>query len=270
MPEPIPLSSEGLSTPKRPAPPRLPGHVVMRADVDEAIDALLAEVLIHAHNCVRAFGDFQLAISPRPNLEPVLRRMMYDLNLREFPWSRTRLWLTEDVLVAEDDPKRLGTLVQDLIVAHADLPMEQFHPPAVWAENAAAAYEERLREVLGWREKGHDRLDCVLMALDADAGVGAVSAPARVDACGVEEATPLVREVQGDGGVMLAMTPTMINASRLVCVYAAGEPVHSAVKRVVEAARDPSRVDVPATVLRPIGGDLRWYVDEGVAAARGN
>ena len=69
--------------------PRLPGRSVRRPSVDSATDALLADLFIHATNCVRAFGDFHLAVSAGEEIEPALMRLMYDPGFREFPWTRT-------------------------------------------------------------------------------------------------------------------------------------------------------------------------------------
>src|SRR6185436_4848889 len=102
--------------------PRLPGHVTIRPDTDQLIDALLADLLIHSRNCVRAFGDFHLAISATEEAEPYLRRLMYDLNYRDFPWIRTRVWMVDEAPVGPDDPQSRYARLRDLVLEQSGIP----------------------------------------------------------------------------------------------------------------------------------------------------
>lgn len=128
-----------------PVPPRLPGTVIVRQAADDAIDAAAADLLIHSRNCVRTFGDFHLAISVSPPVEPMLRRLMYDPPLREIPWKRTHLWLVDEHLSPGPSRPANFDLLFGLIVEQSDMPPEQAHavtftattPP--WTTNASSA-----------------------------------------------------------------------------------------------------------------------------------
>ncbi len=241
--------------------PRLPGAVVLREQADDLIDALLAELFIHARSCVRAFGDFHLAISPSPAVEPFLRRLMYDLNYREFPWLRTRLWLVDDFVVPAADPRSRRTLLHELLVDLSGIPPEQSHAMEADAADAAAAYESKLREHLGWREKGHDRLDFVMLALTTKgevAGYPRGSAP-------IATREGLVEKLEGVPGEpdRVSMSMRLINASRMVAVVASGAEV----RPVLGVLEGGSAHELPASRLAPVGGDLRWFVDAAACEA---
>ena len=240
--------------------PRLPGAVVLREHADDLIDALLAELFIHARSCVRAFGDFHLAISPSPAVEPFLRRLMYDLNYREFPWLRTRLWLVDDYVVPASDPRSRRTLLHDLLVDLSGIPPEQSHAMEADAEDASAAYEARLREHLGWREKGHDRLDFVMLALSPQGGVAGY--PRGVQ---TTRSQGLVERVSGAGGEpdRVSMSMRLINASRMVAVVASGVEL----RPVLGVMEGSGAQELPASRLAPVGGDLRWFVDAAACEA---
>jgi 6-phosphogluconolactonase/glucosamine-6-phosphate isomerase/deaminase len=235
--------------------PRLPGVVVLRESPDQMIDALLAELFIHARSCVRAFGDFHLAISAVPAVEPALRRLMYDLNYREFPWTRTRLWLVDDVAVPEEDPRSRRVLLRELIVELSGLPPEQYHAMEATDPRAAEAYEARLREHLGWREKGHDRLDFVLLGLHPSGEIaGHAAGPPRATDALVERIP-----AEGDMPERVAMSMTLINASRFVAIVAAGPAMREPLL-ALEGAATRSR-ELPVTRIAPLAGELRWFVD---------
>src|ERR1700741_1275806 len=151
-----------------PATPELPGEVVVRETVDDLIDAVAADLVVHAHNCVRAFGSFHLALSGGSTPVPLYRRLMYDPNYRDLPWAKTHLWVVNERRVAFQDDRSNFKMINELIGDHSGIPAEQVHPIFALAHDADLEYERVLREELGWREKGQDRLDFVLLGMGAD------------------------------------------------------------------------------------------------------
>jgi 6-phosphogluconolactonase/glucosamine-6-phosphate isomerase/deaminase len=245
-------------------PPRLPGTVVVRDERDDIIDALLADLFIHSKNCVRTFGDFQLAVSATPQSEPFLQRLLYDLNYRDFPWGRTRLWLVDEVVTGEPDSSRFATL-RDNIVDQSGIPQDQVHKMTVESPVAAEEYAAELRQHLGWREKGHDRLDFVLLSLGAGGEV-AGHAPGATAAGGPSD---LVVRIPAEGTAQrVAMSLEFINASRIIAVIAAGQAARAEVGRIARAFADGAGPE-PALTLRPLAGDLRWYLDAAACAEGG-
>lgn len=257
MHEPLPFASDETPAVR---PPRLPGRVILRDTADDAIDAVLADLFMQAMSCVGAFGDFQFAVSVTPAVEPVLRRMLFDLSLRAFPWQKTRLWLTDEVSLPESDQSRRGVTLREYLIDQSGIPEEQVHVIEAWRPDAAEAYERTLREVLGWREKGHDRLDAVLCSIDdhgsvAGAWKGSASLTAK-DSLVVRDRTPSqLDEVK--------MSLEFLNASRMVAVLATGREVKPALLAIESAHRAGAAAEcgVPAGKLSPKGGELRWYLD---------
>lgn len=241
-----------VSTSSRPALPRLRGEAVLREDADHLIDALLADIFIHAGNCVRAFGDFHLAIRGCRAVEPVLLRLLYDPSYRDFPWSRTRLWSVAEHAPAEGPGSAWSTL-NDTIVAQSGIPPEQAHAIASPALEDAQIFASLMREHLGWRAKGHDRLDLVLLTLDADGGLGVLP----------HESTDLVVVQDDSGSNAASLSMGSINAARFVAVYASGEAIRPSLSALSAALHRPraQRPTLPALGLAPRAGELRWYLD---------
>lgn len=222
--------------------PALPnGSVIVRKDADQLMDAVATDLFLHAGACVREFGDFQLALGVWPEAEPLFLRLLYDPRFRELPWRRTHLWMVEERL---DNPQPNFQLLAESIVAQSDIPPEQVHRPT-----ADEDYEEQLKSVLGWREKGQDRPDYVLLPLLAggftqgspDSGSGA----------------PLVEST----GSAIRMTKRLIEAARFVSYAALGAGMPDAIRAVSNTPVLAGRLR--ARDIRPIGGELRWYVEEG-------
>lgn len=242
-------------SPNPPARPALPGSIVIRETADEVLDAVAADLLIQSKNCVRAFGDFHLAVSVRPETEPLLRRLMYDPALRDLPWKRTHLWMTDEAGPGDEGGESGFEVVRQLIVEQSDLPPEQAHAIRAGAPEADRLYEAELREHLAWREKGHDRLDFILMSLDEAGSAGGLR-DAAVNA-GADRLAVRTGPAFGVG-----LTLPMTNAARFIAVMVVGPGRGAAVQHVLQGLRDrEAATRAPAARLRPLAGELRWYLD---------
>lgn len=280
MPEVVPIE---------PAPPKpsLPGTVVLRRSADELVDAIAAELLMHAAACVRRFGDFHLALSGGSTPQPLYRRLMYDPAYRQLPWKRTHLWLVDERRVPPDDPRSNFREIDELIAQHADIPREQVHPIHALEADADLRYERELAETLIWREAGHDRLDYVLLGMGGDGHTASLfpRSPALLADLDVQRQTPALapgtehevsmralhahlrqrRLVRLNAGPSVTppervtMTLTMLNASRFVGVMVTGSGKRAAIARV--AGREGDAADLPILGVCPRAGELRWYLD---------
>lgn len=251
MPAPIPLVPA-------PTPPRLPGTVIVRPTVEPLIDALAADLFTHAVNCVRTFGDFQLALSGGSTPLPLYQRLMIDPHYREFPWPRTHLWIVDERRVPFEDDRSNFKHIDETIVQHSGIPATQVHPIRATRDDADTDYEHTLREVLGWREKGHDRLDFALLGMGADAHTASLFpfSPA-LDAgerLVVINSGPRVTPPD-----RVTMTAHLLNATRFVAVLVTGGGKRETIARIAGGQATP--IDAPILAIRPHGGELRWYLD---------
>lgn len=248
-------------SPNPPARPHLPGTVVLREAADEVLDAAAADLLIQSKNCVRAFGDFHLAVSVTPLTEPLLRRLMYDPALRDLPWKRTHLWITDERAVGGSEESRFD-LLRQLVVEQSDIPAEQAHAIRAAETEPDRRYEADLREHLAWREKGHDRLDFVLLGLGSNAGIAGLH-PGRTPEAD-RDRLAVIAGAQQDEQPSVTLTLTMINAARFIAVLATGPALRGAIAEIGAARlRRPAAADSPppAGRLLPLAGELRWYLD---------
>jgi len=247
-----------------PKPPALPGAVAVARTADEVIDVLAADLVIHAENCIREFGDFHLALSGGPIFEGFYQRLMYDPNYRRLPWRRTHLWIVSEACVPLDHPHSTFRQINETIGDHADIPTEQLHPILAQSPNAAAEYEATLKEALAWREKGHDRLDYVLLTVGADgqtAGLFPGAGMLRV------EASLMQRTHRGDEPESghITMTPSIINAARFVSLLVTGAGRAPVIERVARGAETAD--ELPVMRLSPIDGMMKWYLDAPACGA---
>jgi 6-phosphogluconolactonase len=251
------ISPYSLET--EPTPPPLPGDaVVARRDVDQLYHALGADLLIHAQNCVREFGDFHLALSGGSTPLPFYRALMTDPAFRRLPWKFTHLWLVDERRVPETDVASNWKQISAHFAHHADIPEDNLHPMHADREGADVAYERTLREHLLWREKGHDRLDFVLLGMGDDAHTASLFP----DSPALRERDRLVVFNEGPSVTpppRLTMTFPLINAARYVAVLVTGSKKRATLSRVAE--QSASTRELPILGVKPLAGVMKWFLD---------
>jgi 6-phosphogluconolactonase len=212
---------------------------------------------------------------------PLYQRLMIDPAYRNMPWTRTHLWIVDERRVPFDDDRSNFKMIEEIIGAHSGIPPEQVHPMFPLAEDADEQYAAKLREVLGWREKGHDRLDFVLLGMGSDGHTASLFPRSQALRESLQLAgakggpladspskVPLVRINSGPAVTppdRVTMMLPLINASRFIALLVTGSGKQAALERVVERSRRPFTPDLaeelPVLGLRPLAGELRWYLD---------
>lgn len=240
------------------APPTLPGKVIVRDDEEDLHHALGSDLLVHAHNCVRRFGDFHLALSGGSTPLPFYRRLMIDPVFREFPWQRTHLWLVDERRVPFTDERSNWMHIAQILVEHSDIPAAHAHAIDATAVDADTRYEHEMQSALAWREKGHDRLDFVLLGMGDDAHTASLfphsPALAERDRLVVINAGTTVTPPD-----RVTLTYKAINAARFVAVLVTGQRKRAMIQRLGFGG---DSADLPILGVRPVGdGELRWYLD---------
>jgi len=268
-PEPTPERAAHFALDPEPSAPALPGQVVLRPDTESLFSVLAADLLIHATNCVRTFGDFHLALSGGSTPMPLYRRLMVDPAYRSFPWERTHLWIVDERRVPVTDERSNYRAIAGYIVDHTDIPPAQAHPIAATEPDADTRYERELKETLAWREKGHDRLDYILLGMGADAHTASLfpHSPALGERSRFVaiNAGPTVTPPD-----RVTMTFPLINASRFISILVTGEGKRDTIARVAAGAGEVE--DLPVRGVTPLGcedgaGVLRWYLDHAACPA---
>jgi 6-phosphogluconolactonase len=244
-------------------PPRLPGEVSASESLDDVIDLLAADLVIHAENCVRQFGDFHLALSGGKTPQPLYERLMYDPNYRRLPWRRTHLWIVDERCVPFDDPHSNFGMINETIVDHSDIPRNQVHPMHATSPTADVEYEQELRETLAWREKGQDRLDYVLLGVGDDGHTASLFPHTEP----LYEQRRLIRfniAANARPKERITMTFPLLNSARFIGIMVIGAAKTAVLNRI---AAGGLLDELPVLGISPLNGQLKWYLD---AAACGH
>jgi 6-phosphogluconolactonase len=248
-----------IDRPIEPTPPALPGKVVVRPTREDVVDLLAGDLMGQAMACVRAFGDFHLAISASESVEPYLIRLMLDPLYRELPWKRTHLWAADECVVPAEDDRCRGKRLREFVGEHSDIPADQIHGIPVVANDPGGDYESELREAIEWREKGHDRLDFSLLTLGDPGPVSRMVAGGGVPQSDSE--LVLRRPWIDPAGLRwYSLSARMLGSSRFIAVSAFGDSARDAVASLAPP-RGSNASPSHRPLIAPISGELRWYLD---------
>lgn len=247
--------SEPYELEPKPVAPSLPGEVGVFASLEELLDAVASDLFAQALGCVRTFGDFHLAISGGSLVERLCLRLMVDPKFRSLPWTRTQLWVVGDGPDSGACDPRASHIIHEILRDHAGIPRSQIHTLEHDAADGRSAYERSVLEGLEWREKGHDRLDFVVVGLDHPTPIAGLK-PAEQLADGA--AVGSFRA--SDGAAHTAMTPWLLSASRFLALIVGGADAG----RVIDtfSTRSESNGDATALPVKLIAGMQRWYVEQ--------
>lgn len=241
-----------------PVAPKLPGEVIVRAEVEDLHAALAADFMIHAFNCVQSFGDYHIALSGGSTPLPFYRRLMVDPAYRGLPWARTHMWMVDERRVPFEDDRNNYTHIAGYLLDHSGMPSSHAHPMDAMAQDVAERYEKELKEALAWREKGQDRLDFVLLGMGGDGHTASLFPHSKA----LKESSRLI--VVNDGPEVtppdrVTMTYPLINSARFIAVLVTGKGKRDMIARIASGKGTPE--ELPILGVRPVGGSLRWYLD---------
>lgn len=242
-------------------------------EVSPSSDALMhtaAELWVAAAaSAIGASGRFAVALSGGATPERLYRLLATDPYASGLDWSRVHAFWGDERCVPPDDPASNYRMAREALLARVPIPAENVHrvrgedEPAA----AAAAYERDLRETFATPDgpphlSPGRRFDLVLLGMGEDGhtaslfpGTAALREPARWVRAVHPAAVPTAR---------VTLTPAVINAAAEVAFLVSGRAKAATLRRVREGPYRPDAL--PAQIIAPRAGRLRWLVDADAAA----
>jgi 6-phosphogluconolactonase len=243
-----------------------------------------------ARRAVKARGRFSVALAGGSTPKRLYELLAQPPFAALMPWSDVHVFWGDERCVDRTDLRSNERMARDAMLDHVPIPPDQVHPmrcaagvhEGEWpggprleslARRSADEYEELLRAFFADRDSQTKMaLDLVLLGLGEDGhtaslfpGCGALCeeerwvAPVLVDAAASAGAT-----VVGEDMWRTTLTASFINRATSVVFLVSGRAKAPMVKEVLEGPLDWSRL--PAQLIRPENGTLRWHLDDDSAA----
>jgi 6-phosphogluconolactonase len=163
--------------------------------------------------------------------------------------------------VPESDPRSNARMAREALLNHVPVPENQLHPIRCHTrpKTGAAEYDALLHQHL---PAGAPVFDLVFLGLGRNGHTASIfpCSPA------FEQKDRWVVEdwVQEEKMHRVTLTPTIINAARLVAYLVSGRGKAPIIKEVLEGQSDKPRL--PARLIRPHAGRLIWMLDQSAAS----
>ena len=188
---------------------------------------------------------------------------------RRVEWSRVHLFWGDERCVPPDDDASNYRMACQTLIDHVPLRAENVHrirgedPPAAAAER----YERELRAAFATptgapsRAAG-SRFDLVLLGLGTNGHTASLFPHMQA----VRENTrwAMAENVEVLQMWRITLTPPILNAAGDLLFLVSGREKAAVLRRVLFGARETD--DLPAQVIAPTAGRLRWFVDANAAS----
>ncbi len=235
------------------------------AAMAEAAAALFVSL---AREAIAARGRFAVALSGGSTPEEMFHRLTMPEFASQTEWPGIHLFWGDERCVPLDHPDSNYGAARRALIDHVPIPAEQVHrmhgewPP----ETAAAEYERELRAFFGAGgpvpAAAWPRFDLVLLGMGPEGHTASLFPGSAV----LHETSRWVTAsfVDAAHGWRITLTPPAINAAREVAFLVKGIDKAERLKQVLTGPVQPDLV--PAQIVRPTAGRLRWLVDSAAAA----
>ncbi len=198
-------------------------------------------------------------------------RLLYELLGTEFrnqvSWQQVHFFFSDERYVPLDHPDSNYRLVREALFDRIDVPVANLHRPRTDLDDpdeAAARYEEELRDYFGTGEPG---LDWVLLGLGEDGHIASLF-PRSAALAETERWVTVVRGSPKPPPLRLTMTLPFINGASQVHFLVSGGGKAKALQATLEGPRDP--IALPAQYVEPVGKTVIWWADEEAAGGLSN
>ena len=223
-----------------------------------------------ANHAMRSRGEFVVALSGGSTPRSLYERLAAEPGVSNVDWSRVQVLWGDERCVPPNHAASNYRMAREALLDHVPIQAANVHrirgedDPAT----AATAYERVIRRVLRTpmgppRGPPAPRIDLVLLGLGLDGHTASLFP----GAAAVHDSPSWVKaeHAQAVSAWRVTLTPVIINAAAVVAFVVTGGAKAAIVRDVLEGPRRPH--ELPAQLIAPTAGRVRWFVDASAAAA---
>ncbi len=178
----------------------------------------------------------------------------------QIDWSGWHVFFADERFVPLTHAESNYRLVREALFDHAPIPSNQIIPMSETVgdtESAAAIYQQMMRAIFHTLPNQWPRFDCILLGMGPDGHTASLFPDHPL----LDESTRWVAPIHDSPKpppARITFTLPLINAARHVVFVVTGANK----AENVQAALATPTPKVPASLVRPLQGEVHWFVDE--------
>jgi 6-phosphogluconolactonase len=175
-------------------------------------------------------------------------------------WSGWHIFWVDERYVPPTSPESNYGLAYQQLFRHVNIPFNQIHPldSKLGASEAAEAYEATLNKVFQPRAGRIPRFDLILLGIGEDGHIASLF-PNHPLLSERQHWVAAIFDAPKPPPVRVTLTLPVINNARHIVFVAAGDGKKAILSEILGPGIH--RRNLPAALVNPNQGDLRWFVD---------
>jgi 6-phosphogluconolactonase len=227
----------------------------------ESLSRAAAQLFVdEARQAGTSAGRFSVNLSGGSTPKRVFELLAASPFREQVPWNKVHVFWGDERMVPPSDPRSNAHMTRLALLDHVAIPARQVHPIAGDIDPAESArqYEALLKSFFAGEAP---RFDLTFLGLGENGHTASLFPHTPV----LHEKDRWVKEVNVEEVKMwhVTMTAPVLNQGKLVVFLAAGASKVTVLREVREGPRDIERL--PAQLIAPSPGELRWMVDRAAA-----
>lgn len=218
-----------------------------------------------ARGAIAERGHFMAALCGGNDPRPLYALLATPEWSNQINWARTHVFWGDERFVPPDNDASNFRMVNETLLSHVSIPLQNIHRVLTelgTAQEAAAAYERKLKDAFNLQDREFPQFDLMLLGLGENGHTASLFPySALLDEKERLVASEFVKEVEQ---WRITMTLPVLNNSREVLFLATGARKAEIVNDVLAGRFSPRQY--PAQLVRPKSGDLVWMLDTPAAS----
>jgi 6-phosphogluconolactonase len=231
---------------------------------EELSEQMAAWMADYIRSTLQSAERFSLVLSGGSTPRQLYQLLAIDYQ-EKIDWTRLHFFWGDERYVPFEDERNNARMAFDSLLDHVPAVKTQIHimRTDIDPQIAAIEYENSLR---GFFPDGDKTFDLVLLGMGSDAHVLSLFPGYEL----VNETKKWVSSFYSESLKIyrITLTPPVVNAAARIAFLVSGSDKADALTKVLSEKQDP--VLYPSQIIRPVNGELYFWVDEDAAANIGS
>jgi 6-phosphogluconolactonase len=246
--------------------PEQSAQVIIFDSPEEVSQAAAARFVELGQGVIAERGRFTVALAGGSTPKRIYELLGSESYREQLDWSKVHIFFGDERCVPPDDAGSNYRMANEALLSRVALPAENIHRMNGVGDAVANArlYEDEMRTF--FNDAAWPRFDLILLGMGDDGHTASLFPGTEV--LFEREAWVAGLWVEKLGAYRITLTPPAINHAAHIIFLVTGENKAGRLAEILGDKHDTA-VQLPAQLIRPLDGSLRWFVDRAASARLG-